>query len=132
MQDASLTFLKTLLQTPSPSGYERPIQDVVRAWAKPLAHEVRTDRHGNVVAVLNPQGQPRIMLAGHCDQIGLMVQHIDENGYLYVQPIGGWDMQILLGQNLTVWAKDGPLPAVVARRAPHLLTNEERNKVPLF
>ena len=48
------------------------------------------------------------MLAGHCDQIGLMVQHIDDNGYLYVQPIGGWDMQILLGQNLTVWAKDGP------------------------
>jgi endoglucanase len=132
MQDASLAFLKDLLHTPSPSGFERPIQDVVRTWARSLADEVRTDRHGNVVAVVHPGGQPRVMLAGHCDQIGLMVQHIDEHGFLYVQPIGGWDMQILLGQNLTVWAKDGPVPGVVARRAPHLLTPDERNKVPQF
>ena len=132
MHDASLAFLKNLLQTPSPSGFERQIQDVVRAWAKPIADEVRTDRHGNVIAVLNPGGKPRIMLAGHCDQIALMVQHIDDNGFLYVQPIGGWDMQILLGQNLTVWAKDGGIPGVVSRKAPHLLTSEERNKVPQF
>ena len=72
------------------------------------------------------------MLAGHCDQIGLMVQHIDDNGFLYVQPIGGWDMQILLGQHLTVWTKEGPVAGVVARRAPHLMTSEERNKVPQF
>ena len=132
MQDASLAFLKNLLHTPSASGFERGIQDVVRAWAKPFADEVRTDRHGNVIAVLHPGGQPRIMLAGHCDQIALMVQHIDDNGYLYVQPIGGWDMQILLGQNLTVWTRQGPLAGVVARRAPHLLTSEDRNKVPQF
>jgi tetrahedral aminopeptidase len=132
MQDASLTFLKNLLLTPSPSGFEQPVQEVVRAWAKPLADEVRTDRHGNVLAVLHPQGQPRIMLAGHCDQIALMVEHIDDNGFLYVQPIGGWDMQILLGQNLTVWTREGPVAAVVARRAPHLMTTEERNKVPQF
>jgi endoglucanase len=61
-----------------------------------------------------------------------MVQYIDDNGFLYVQPIGGWDMQILLGQNLTVWTKSGPLPAVVSRKATHLLTPEERNKVPQF
>jgi len=132
MDDISYAFFKQMLETPSPSGFERPIQDVVRAWAWPLAHEVSTDRHGNVIAVLNPGGQPRIMLAGHCDQIGLMVQHIDENGFLYVQPIGGWDMQILLGQNLVVWTKQGPVAGVISRKAPHLLTNEERNKVPLF
>jgi endoglucanase len=72
------------------------------------------------------------MLAGHCDQIALMVQHIDEQGFLYVQPIGGWDMQVLLGQYLTVWTASGPVTGVVARRATHLLTGEERNKVPLF
>jgi endoglucanase len=132
MHEASLSFLKTLLETPSPSGYERRIQDTVRSWARPLADEVRTDRHGNVIAVLHPGGQPRIMLAGHCDQIGLMVQYIDESGYLYVQPIGGWDMQILLGQRLTVWGAEGPIPGVVSRKAPHLLTGEERNKVPQF
>src|SRR5207253_5012971 len=132
MHDASHTFLKHLLTTPSPSGYERPIQDVVRAWAGQYADDVRTDRHGNVIAARNPGGQPRIMLAGHCDQIALMVQHIDDTGYLYVQPIGGWDMQILLGQSLTVWTSSGPVVGVVSRRAPHLLTPEERNKVPLF
>jgi endoglucanase len=132
MQDDSLSFLKNLLQTPSASGFERAIQDVVRDWARRYADEVRTDRHGNVIAVLHPGGQPRVMLAGHCDQIALMVQHIDENGFLYVQPIGGWDMQILLGQNLTVWSAEGPLVGVVSRRAPHLLTSEERNKVPQF
>lgn len=132
MEDASLSFLKDLLETPSPSGYEKPVQDVVRAWARNYADEVRTDRHGNVIAVLHPGGQPRVMLAGHCDQIGLMVQHIDDHGFLYVQPVGGWDMQILLGQALTVWTRSGPLNGVVARRAPHLLTPEERNKVPQF
>jgi endoglucanase len=72
------------------------------------------------------------MLAGHCDQIGLMVQHVDGDGFLYVQPIGGWDVPILLGQHLTVWAAAGPLPGVLSRKAPHLLTAEERNKVPQF
>ena len=61
MQEASLTFLKNLLETPSPSGFERPVQDLVRSWAKPHADEVRTDRHGNVIAVKNPEGQPRIV-----------------------------------------------------------------------
>src|SRR5437016_6825381 len=132
MRDESFSFLKRLLETPSPSGFERPVQEVVRAWARPLADDVRTDRHGNVLAVLNPEGQPRIMLAGHCDQIALMVQHIDDNGFLYVQPIGGWDVPILLGQNLTVWTQEGPVAGVLARRAVHLMTNEERNKIPQF
>src|SRR5437764_8229504 len=98
MHDSSLAFLKQLLETPSPSGFERPIQDVVRAWARQYADEVRTDRHGNVIAVRHASPEraslPRVMLAGHCDQIALMVQHIDDNGFLFVQPIGGWDMQI--------------------------------------
>jgi putative aminopeptidase FrvX len=132
MHDSSYDFLKTLLMTPSPSGYERAIQYDVRNWAEPLADEVRTDRHGNVIAVRNPGGSPRIMLAGHCDQLGLMVEYVDDNGYLYVQPIGGWDMQILLGQNLTIWTKNGPIAAVVSRKAPHLLTPDERKKVPEF
>src|SRR5258708_33252636 len=111
MHDQSHAFLQKLLETPSPSGYERPIQDVVRAWAKQYADEVRTDRHGNVIAVLHAHGRAdatqRVMLAGHCDQIALMVQHVDEAGFLYVQPIGGWDMQILLRQPPTVWGREG-------------------------
>ncbi len=132
MHEPSFEFLKKLLTTPSPSGYEQRIQEVVRAWAKPVADEVRTDLHGNVIAALNPKGSPRIMLAGHCDQLALMVQHIDADGFLYVQPMGGWDMQILLGQRLTVWTKTGPIAAVVSRKAPHVLSADEKKKVPEF
>jgi endoglucanase len=132
MHEPSLAFLKQLLNTPSASGFEHDIQEVVRSWAGQHADDVRTDRHGNVLAVLNPGAGPRVMLAGHCDQIALMVQHIDDNGFLYVQPIGGWDMQVLLGQNLTVWTQEGPVNAVVSRKATHLLTGDERNKVPQF
>ena len=130
MHEPSYALLKNLLRTPSPSGFERPIQDVVRSWCGPLAPSYTTDRHGNVIAVRNPEGSPRIMLAGHCDQIGLMVQHIDENGFLYVQPIGGWDMQILLGQLLTVWTRSGGLPGVVSRKAPHLMWEPSNFRTP--
>ena len=116
MDPGAHSFLKQLLETPSPSGFEQPIQHVVREWARGFADDVRTDTHGNVFAARFPEGRPahapRIMLAGHCDQIALMVQHIDAEGFLYVQPIGGWDMQILLGQHLTVWTKGGPVSAV--------------------
>ena len=132
MHDASFDFLKQLLHTPSPSGYEQKIQEVVRTWARPVADELRTDLHGNVIAALNPKGSPRIMLAGHCDQLALMVEHIDSDGYLYVQPMGGWDMQSLLGHRLVVWTKTGPVAAVVSRKAPHILTAEERKKIPEF
>ncbi len=136
MDDRAHAFLKQLLETPSPSGFEQPVQRLVREWAGTFADEVRTDAHGNVFAARFPEGRPadapRVMLAGHCDQIGLMVQHIDDQGFLYVQPIGGWDMQILLGQHLTVWTRSGPVTGVVARRAVHLLTPDERKRVPEF
>ena len=70
------------------------------------------------------------MLAGHCDQIGLIVQHIDDDGFLYVQPIGGWDPEVLIGQRMTVWTGDGPVFGVIARKPIHLLTEEERKQVP--
>ena len=70
------------------------------------------------------------MLAGHCDQIGLIVQHIDDNGFIYVQPIGGWDPQVLIGQRMTVWTAGGPVQGVIARKPIHLLTEEERKQVP--
>ncbi len=136
MEHTSHEFLKVLLETPSPSGFEQQIQQVVREQMKPFADEVRTDSHGNVFASRFPEGRPadapRIMLAGHCDQIALMVQYIDSDGFLYIQPIGGWDMQILLGQHLTVWGKSGGIHGVVARRAIHLLKPDERTKVPDF
>jgi tetrahedral aminopeptidase len=132
MDASAHAFLKSLLATPSPSGYEQQIQSIVRQRMVPHCDSVETDRHGNVFAIKNPNAQPRIMLAGHCDQIALMVMHIDSDGFLIVQPIGGWDMQVLLGQYLTVWTKSGAIAGVVARKAIHLLAEDERQKVPKF
>ncbi|MCX7409079.1 MAG: M42 family metallopeptidase [Planctomycetales bacterium] len=130
MQDAALQFLKDLLHAPSPSGYERPVQDVVRRFAKGFTDDVKTDWHGNVVAAVNPSGFPRIMLAGHCDQIGLLVKHIDDKGFLWVHAIGGWDPQVLIGQNVQVWTKSGPVAGVIARKPIHLQSPEDRKVVP--
>ncbi|HVJ83688.1 MAG TPA: M42 family metallopeptidase [Planctomycetia bacterium] len=130
MLPESRAFLERLLTTPSPSGYEEKIQQVVREWARKYADEVRTDLHGNVIAVANPGGSPKILLDGHCDQIGFVVSHIDDKGYVYSQPIGGWDPQIVLGQKVVIWAKAGPVPGVIARKPKHLLTPEEMKSVP--
>lgn len=129
METASLSLLESLLNAPGPSGYERPIQEVVRKHAGSFA-ETKTDWHGNVTCAVNPSGTPRVLLAGHCDQIGLLVKHIDDKGYLRVSPIGGWDPQQLIGQPMEVWTANGPVAGVISRKAIHLLTDEERNKVP--
>ena len=129
MQKDALKFFKRILETPSPSGYESPVQDLVREYVGDFADEVTTDLHGNVIACKNPGAPLRVMLAGHCDQIGLLVTHIDDDGFLYTNTIGGWDPQQLIGQRMTVWADSGPIAAVIARKAIHLLTEEERKQV---
>jgi len=129
MDPAAHAFLKQLLETPGPSGYERPIQDVVRNYVRDFSDDVRTDLHGNVIAVRNPDSPLRVMFAGHCDQIGMLITHIDSEGYLYAQTIGGWDPQQLVGQRMTVWAQQGPVDAVISRKPIHLLEEEERRHV---
>lgn len=130
MEPAALEFFKQILETPSPSGFEAELQKRVRARVEGFADEVATDLHGNLIAVKNPGAPVRVMLAGHCDQIGLIVQYIDAEGFLYVLSLGGWDPQILLGQRMCVWTDSGPIPAVIARKPIHLLTEEERKQVP--
>lgn len=129
MESTALEFLRRLIETPSPSGYEQPVQQVVRDYVAPFADEVTTDAHGNVIVAKNPGAALRLMYAGHADQIGLIVQYIDDQGYLYVQPIGGWDPQILVGQRMTVWRDRAPVHGVIARKPIHLLTEEERKRV---
>lgn len=129
MDAESNALLDSLLMAPGPSGYERPIQVVVREFADRFA-KTSTDWHGNVTCAVNESGLPRVLLAGHCDQIGLVVKHIDDKGFLRVAPVGGWDIQQLIGQSMVVWTAKGPVPGVIARKAIHLLSDEERNKVP--
>jgi len=130
MEPDAQAFLERILETPSPSGYESPLQEIVRVYASDFADEVSTDVHGNVMAVKNPGAPVRVMLAGHCDQIGLVVGYVDNEGFLYIQQVGGWEPLILVGQRMTVWTADGPVPAVIGRKPIHLLTDEEKKQVP--
>ena len=132
MEPKTHDFLKALLAAPGPSGYEEPVQAVVREYAAAFADELATDVHGNVIAGVNLDAPVRVLLAGHCDQIGLVVTHIDEKGFIYTLPIGGWDPQQLIGQRMTIWTGSGPVAAVIARKPIHLLKNEEREKTVLF
>ncbi len=122
-------FLRRLLETPSPSGYEQPVQELVREYTSEFADDVTTDAHGNVVARRGDGSGTRVYFAGHCDQIALLVSYVAKNGFLYMQTVGGWDPQQLVGQHVSVWTRDGAVPGVVARKAIHLLTPEERLKV---
>jgi endoglucanase len=129
MEAAAHELFRKLLETPGPSGYEQSMQKIVRDYVEGFADEITIDVHGNVIACLNP-GQPlRVMLAGHCDQIGMLITHIDEKGFLYAQTIGGWDPQQLTGQRMTVWTGAGPVPAVIARKPIHLLNEQEKKQV---
>ena len=130
MRKQSLEFLKALLEAPSPSGYEQPAMRVVREYVQDFADEVKTDVHGNVVAALNPSGSPRVMLAGHCDQIGMMVQYVNDEGYLYFAAIGGIDTAVLAGLRVRVHAASGAIPGVIGRTAIHVLPADERSKLP--
>ncbi len=129
METAAKEFFQQLLETPSPSGYEEPVQGLVRKYAEGFADEVRTDLHGNVIVSCNPKAPLRVMFAGHCDQIGLLVTHISDEGYIYTGTIGGWDPQQLIGQRMTIYTVGGPIPGVIARKPIHLLEEEERKQV---
>jgi len=121
-------FLKNLLEAPSPSGFEQPAAAIWRERVESSVDELIADVHGNSIAVLNPGGKFTFMLAGHIDEIGLMIVHIDEKGYIYVAQIGGMEVPILVGQRVKIMAEKGPVLGVIGRKAIHLMDPEERRK----
>ncbi|MDO9541917.1 MAG: M42 family metallopeptidase [Kiritimatiellia bacterium] len=128
MNRDSYLFLKTLMQQPSPSGFEVPAQKVIRQRMKSFARKVTTDVHGNVIGVLNEKAAMKIMLAGHVDEIGLMITHVDNNGYLYFAGIGGCDPTVLVSQRVCILASKGAVRGVVGRKPIHLMDRTERGK----
>ena len=129
MTAPTLGFLKKLLDTAGPSGFEEAPARVWRAEVEGFADEVSVDVHGNSVAALNPKGKPRLMLAGHIDEIGVQVTHIDDEGFLYFSGIGGWDSQVLVGQRVLLLGRGGPVRGVIGKKAVHQLKKEELDKV---
>jgi endoglucanase len=127
LSDSSYAFLKRLLETPGPSGYERAAAGAWRDEARAFAR-VSADVLGNSYAETGPEDGPVILLAGHVDEIGLIVTHVDEQGYVYVGPVGGWDPQVLVGQRVRFLGREGPVLGVVGKKPIHLMKPEEREK----
>lgn len=120
-------FLERLLDAPAPSGFEVRAARLWREEAGRFADAVTADVSGNSVASLGT-GRPRVMMAGHVDEIGLQVTHVDDEGFLYVDEIGGWDPEVLVGQRLRILCKSGDLVGVVGKKPIHLIRPEDRSK----
>ncbi len=121
-------FLARLLDAMGPSGFEVDPARIWRAEAESFADSVTTDVTGNTLATTNPDGSPRVMLAGHIDEIGQQITHIDEDGFLYIDGIGGWDPQVIVGQRVKILGPSDGVLGVVGRKAIHLQKPEERRK----
>jgi len=128
MKKDSQVFLKNLLEAPSPSGFEQPASAIWRSRVKSHVDELITDVHGNSIAILNPGAKFKFMLSGHIDEIGLMITHIDDKGYIYVAQIGGMDPALLTGQRVKIMSGKNEVFGVIGRKAIHQMQPEERNK----
>ncbi|MHC4662337.1 MAG: M42 family metallopeptidase [Planctomycetota bacterium] len=130
MRKESYDFLRKFIEAPSPSGYEVPAQKVFTKYVKPCSNRVDVDVMGNTTGVIAVKNAPRIMLAGHMDEIGLMVKSVTEKGFLTFSTVGGFDRTTLPSQRVNVWGKNGAVLGVIGKKAVHMMKPEERNKAP--
>jgi putative aminopeptidase FrvX len=124
----SLDFLQRFVDTPSPSGFERPAQEVWRDYVSGFADEVHWDVQGNSIGTVNRGGSPRIMLAGHCDEIGFMVKYVNDHGYIYFSAIGGVDPAIVPARKVVIHTGRGPVSGVIGRTAIHMQDKDDEKK----
>ncbi len=130
MRNEALKFLRRLVEAPSPSGYEQPAANVFREYVRDFADDVSTDVMGSVHArVKGTCGAPPVMLAGHMDEIGFLVNYITSEGYLTLKPVGGIDSHLLPGKRVHVHTRKGPILGVLGRMPIHLLEEDERKQV---
>jgi putative aminopeptidase FrvX len=130
MRVQSLDFLRTLVNTPSPTGYEVRGQRVWLDYVKSFADETFSDTYGNCVAVLNKGKTPRLMLAAHADEIAMAVNYINDDGFIYVRKMGGVDAAIARAQRVVIHSRGGEVKGVVANIAPHLTRENEKEAKP--
>src|SRR6201746_2259284 len=125
LSSSSIAFLKRLLDAPAPWGFETAAARPWRTEAESCADKVTADVAGNSMAEVNPGGSPTIMLDGHIDEIGVIVQYIDAGGYIHIAPIGGGDPQVLVGQRIRFLGNDGDVLGVVGKKPIHLMKSED-------
>ncbi len=129
MNKDEFAFLKKLVETPSPSGYEQPAQRIIRARLEAVADSIETDVMGNLIARLENRQGPRVMLAGHCDEIGFMVQYVDDDGFISFGAIGGVDPHLSPGQRILIHTQKGEIAGVIGKKAIHLIEPKDRDTV---
>jgi putative aminopeptidase FrvX len=123
-------FLTELLHARSPSGYESEAQAVFDRHVKPAADLYANDALGNRIATLNPTGDPVLMLAGHLDELGLIITYINKDGFIYFDTIGGHDRTVISGRRVIIQTANGTVKGVTGKRAIHLMDDADRKKVP--
>jgi putative aminopeptidase FrvX len=127
--DFTLNLLKELTEAPGVSGYEAPIRSITRKYMESLG-ELSQDKIGSVICrKVGSSDGPRIMLAGHMDEIGFMVKQVSDEGFIKFLPLGGWFDQVLLGQRVVIQTVKGDVVGVIGAKPPHLLPADERDKV---
>lgn len=129
MNDKILDMLKELTEAHGVPGYEAPVRQVVRKYLEPLG-EITQDKIGSVICKLTGESEsPKVMLAGHMDEIGFMVKHITKEGFVHFLPLGGWFDQVLLGQRVVIKTTKGDVVGVIGAKPPHLVPADQRDKV---
>ncbi|MEE9322949.1 MAG: M42 family metallopeptidase [Candidatus Aenigmarchaeota archaeon] len=120
-------LLKKLIDSPSISGYEKNIRDLMSKEIRPYVDEVKVDKIGNLICKKG-SGSPKIMLVSHMDEVGLMVKYVDEKGFIRFEPVGGWDSKILPAQKFKIHGSKGPVVGVIGSKPIHLQEREEEKK----
>jgi putative aminopeptidase FrvX len=111
-------------------GFEKEIREQMRGYLAPVSEEILQDRIGSIIGKKTGEANgPRILLAGHLDEVGWMVTYVTTKGFLRFQPLGGWWPQVMLAQRVKIKSRKGDIVGVIGSKAPHVLTNDERNKV---
>lgn len=128
MDDQTYEFLKRLIDTPSPSGYEEPAQAVAAERLREIGASLKVDAHGNLFGRMNEGGRPRIILTGHVDQVGMIVRHVTDEGLLHFERIGGVNPHAYYGHRVDVHTRVGPVRGVIGRTLPHYQESDAQQK----
>jgi len=130
LDDKAMDLLKRLMEAFGPSGFEREVSVLTKEYMEPYSDEVMADKLGTVTFVARGSAdRPRVLLAGHVDEVGFIVSSITDEGFLTFNPLGGWWSQVLLGQRVVIRTNRGDIHGVIAAKPPHILPQEERKKV---
>ncbi|MDI6840920.1 MAG: M42 family metallopeptidase [bacterium] len=129
MERESLDFLREFMDSISPSGFEDEAREIWKTRTSKFVDDVFTDVHGNAIGVINKEGKPKVMLAGHMDEIGYMVKYVNKDGFIYFSPIGGIDLHLVPGERVWIKTKKGKILGIIGRKPIHHLEEEERKKV---